>query len=373
VSESEVNPFAASRILVVDDEEQNVRLLERILERAGFTDVRSTTDPFRVPALYAGFQPDLVLLDLHMPKRDGFGVLEDLAPYTAGEQYLPVLMLTGDPSVDAKVRALRIGAKEFLTKPFDVDEVLLRIRGLLETRGMYRSLAEQNAELERRVRERTHALEEAELEILERLAAAAEFRDDDTGQHTQRVGELAARLAAAVGLPDDQAELIRRTAPLHDVGKIGIPDSVLLKRGKLTPAEFEIMKTHTLVGARLLSGGRSALVQMAERIARSHHERWDGKGYPDGLAGEDIPIEARIVSVVDVIDALSHARPYREAWPIERVLDLIRGGRGAHFDPALVDALLGDAFATYFHRLSVAMKVGRSQPRDVPVVAAARS
>jgi putative two-component system response regulator len=362
VSVSETGGLGSARILVVDDEEQNVRVLERILERAGFTDVRSTTDPFRVPSLYATFQPDLVLLDLHMPKRDGFGVLEDLAPFIANERYLPVLMLTGDPSADAKLRALRLGAKDFLTKPFDFDEVLLRIRNLLETRFVYQSIAEQNAELERRVRERTRALEEAELEVLDRLAAAAEYRDDDTGQHTKRVGELAARLATVVGLPVEQVDLLRRAAPLHDVGKIGIPDSVLLKPGKLSPAEFEIMKTHALIGARLLSGGRSALVQMAERIARSHHERWDGKGYPDGLAGEDIPIEARIVSVVDVIDALSHARPYREAWPIERVLDLIRGGRGAHFDPALVDALLGDAFASYFHRLSVGLGARRNPP-----------
>ncbi len=343
----------SARILIVEDEEPNVRLLERILGGAGFTDVRSTTDPFRVSELYVEHQPDLVLLDLRMPGRDGFAVLEDLAALAADERYLPVLILTGDASAGVKVRALSLGAKDFLAKPFDVEEVLLRIRNLLETRSLYRSLEEQNAALECRVRERTRALEETELEVLERLSAAAEFRDDDTGQHTQRVGELAARLAGAIGLPAAQVELIRLAAPLHDVGKIGVPDSVLLKPGKLTPAEFEVMKAHTLVGARLLSGGRSALVTMAERVARSHHERWDGLGYPDGLSGEQIPIEARIVAVVDVLDALSHARPYREAWPMAKVLDLIRAGRGTHFDPTLADALLGDAFASYLHRRAV--------------------
>jgi putative two-component system response regulator len=277
--------FAEARILIVEDEEMNVRLLERILGNAGYVDIRSTTDPFLVPDLYSLFRPDLVLLDLRMPGRDGYGVLEDLATVAAGERFLPVLALTGDASAGAKVRALALGAKDFLAKPFDVEEVLLRIRNLLETRWLYRELEEQNAALERRVIERTRALQETEIEVLERLAAAAEFRDDDTGQHTQRVGDLAARLGAAIGLPEEEVDLLRRAAPLHDVGKIGIPDRVLLKPGKLTPQEFEVMKTHTLVGARLLAGGRSALVRMAERIARSHHERWDGQGYPDGLAG----------------------------------------------------------------------------------------
>ena len=358
------NRFAAARILIVEDEEMNVRLLERILGNAGYVDIRSTTDPFLVPDLYALFRPDLVLLDLRMPGRDGYAVLEDLAGVAGGERFLPVLALTGDTSPAAKVRALALGAKDFLAKPFDVEEVLLRIRNLLETRWLYRELEEQNAELERRVLERTRALQETEIEVLERLAAAAEFRDDDTGQHTHRVGDLAARLGAAVGLPEEEVELLRRAAPLHDVGKIGIPDRVLLKPGKLTPQEFEIMKTHTLVGARLLGGGRSTLVRMAERIARSHHERWDGQGYPDGLAGEAIPIEARIVSIVDVIDALSHARPYREAWPVDKVLALIRAGRGTHFDPQLTDALLGDAFATYFHRLSMKLAAEPAAPRS---------
>jgi putative two-component system response regulator len=193
------------------------------------------------------------------------------------------------------------------------------------------------------VTERRQASESArlgQLEVLERLAAAAEYRDDDTGQHTHRVGTLAADLAKVLGLPAEQVDLVRRAAPLHDVGKIAIPDSILLKPGRLTPEEYTVMQAHALVGARILSGGRSPLVQMAERIARSHHERWDGTGYPDRLAGEQIPLEARIVAVADVYDALTSDRPYRPAWPRERVLAEIAQGAGTHFDPRVARAFL---------------------------------
>jgi putative two-component system response regulator len=331
----------AARVLVVDDEDENLRLIERILTRAGYTDSRQTTDPTRVRDLCGEYDPDLILLDLHMPGRDGFAVLEDLAGRLQATPRVPVLMLTGDSTVEARRRALSLGAQDFLAKPFDADEVVLRIGNLLETRALHRALAEQNALLEHLVQERTRELDGAQLEVLERLAAAAELRDDDTGEHTQRVGAIAARLATRLGLPADEVELIRRAAGLHDIGKIGIPDSILRKPGRLTPTEHEAMKAHTILGAKILAGGRSAAVMMAERIARSHHERWDGTGYPDGMAGEQIPFAARIVAVADVLDALSHARPYRPAWPPEQVAALIRDGRGSHFDPAVVDALLG--------------------------------
>jgi PAS domain S-box-containing protein len=181
---------------------------------------------------------------------------------------------------------------------------------------------------------------EAELEVLARLAAAGEARDDDTGQHTRRVGELAARIGAALGLPLDELELIRLAAPLHDVGKIGIPDAILRKPGRLTPEEFAIMQTHTLIGAAMLADGATRHMRMAETIARSHHERWDGMGYPDGLAGEAIPIAARIVAVADVYDALTHARPYRGAWRRDRVIIRLRRKTGTHFDPQVVEAFL---------------------------------
>jgi putative two-component system response regulator len=330
----------SARILVVDDERANVTLLSRILTRAGYEQVTVTTEPEEVASLFGAFEPDLILLDLHMPKLDGFAVLRQLAPRLNGGGYLPVLMLTGDASHEAKRGALELGVKDFVAKPFEPAEILLRINNLLETRFLYRALESQNAVLETRVDERTRELRESQIEIVERLARAAEIRDDDTGRHTERVGNLSALLAEALGLGRRQVELIRRAALLHDVGKIGIPDSILLKPGGLTASELEVIRSHTVIGARILSGGQSELVKIAERIALSHHERWDGAGYPSGLAGEAIPLEARIIAVADVLDALCHRRPYRPAWPMEKVLAQIARESGRHFDPAVVAALM---------------------------------
>jgi putative two-component system response regulator len=302
---------SVARILIVDDEQANVGVLSQILSRVGYTNLQTTTDPRLVLRLYQEFQPDLILLDLHMPDLDGFAVLEQLTPLIPQGTYLPVLTLTGDARPETRQRALAMGAKDFLTKPFDLTEVLLRIRNLLETRFLHLELQDQNQLLEGKVAERTDDLEMAQIEILDRLAGAAEFRDDDTGQHTRRVAVLAAVLGRRLGSDDTLVDLIRRAAPLHDLGKIGIPDGVLLKPGKLTEHEFELMKTHTTIGARILSGGKSSLIRMAEEIAWSHHERWDGTGYPRGLAGEAIPLAARLVSVADVFDALTrYTRPY---------------------------------------------------------------
>jgi cyclic di-GMP phosphodiesterase len=188
------------------------------------------------------------------------------------------------------------------------------------------------------VAQRTRDLEQARLEILNRLALAAEYRDDDTQEHAWRIGRTCALLALAVGLPEGEAELIRRAAPLHDIGKIGIPDAILLKPGRLSGAEFGVIKTHTTIGAEILSGSRSPLLVLAERIARTHHERWDGRGYPRGLAGEQIPLAGRIVAVADVFDALTHQRPYKEAWPVQQAVSEVLAQAGAQFDPRLVDA-----------------------------------
>lgn len=329
---------SSQRILVIDDQELNIDVLTRILERAGFTNVRSLTDPERFMDVFAEYSPDLVLLDLHMPRRDGFQILKDLAP-SLNETFLPVLILTGDASAESKKSALTHGAKDFLAKPFDQDEVLLRIHNLLETRALYLSLQNHNVELETRVRERTRELEMSQGEVLERLASAAEFRDGETSRHTERVGELSGLIARALGFSDDYAEKIKFAGRLHDIGKIGIPDSILLKPGKLTPEEFAVMASHTAIGARILSGGSSEVVMLAERIALSHHEKWDGRGYPHRLKGIEIPIEARIVSVADVLDALSHPRPYRAEWPRSSVVGLIQRGAGSQFDPEVVRAL----------------------------------
>ena len=333
-------PAARARIVVVDDQEANLRLLRHILHRAGYPEVETTSDPHAALALCERFQPDLVLLDLHMPRLDGFAVLEQLRRATTREIYLPVLMLTGDATTEAKLRALASGATDFLAKPFDATEVMLRIRNLLETRSLYRQLRNQNTALESRIRERTRDLEDAQREILERLADAGEFRDDDTGRHTHRVGELAAAIARELGLSAEMCMIVRQSAPLHDVGKIGIPDHILLKAGPLTAEEHDVMKSHTTIGARILGNGRSSLIRAAEEIALSHHERWDGTGYPQGLAGASIPLVARIVAVADVFDALTHDRPYRPAWPTPRAAAEIEAGRGTHFAPEVVDAFL---------------------------------
>jgi putative two-component system response regulator len=329
----------SGRILIVDDQEQNIRLLARILAKAGYDDVASTSNSDEALSLFTKFKPDLVLLDLHMNGKDGFQVLEEIM-LQSGDGYLPVLMITADDSAEVKRHALALGAKDFVGKPFDSGEVLLRINNLLETHFLYRRLRGQNAELEGKVAERTRELEQSQLEVLERLAAAVEFRDDDTGNHTRRVGHVSALIAAELGLDPISSELIRRAAPLHDIGKVGIPDSILLKAGPLTAEEFEIMKTHTVIGSRMLSKGRSELVRVSQRVARSHHEWWDGSGYPDRVSGQSIPLEARIVAIADFLDALTHERPYRPARGIDETLGEIRRRAGSHFDPTVAKALL---------------------------------
>jgi putative two-component system response regulator len=328
-----------ARILIVDDQEQNISLLRRILARAGYENIASTTIPAEVRSLKEQFQPDLVLLDLHMGDMNGFQVLQELVTEPGGADHLPVLMITADDSAEVKRRALALGAKDFIRKPFDSAEVLLRIRNLLETRFLYQTLRDQNSELERKVIERTKELEESRLEVLERLAVAVEFRDDDTGNHTKRVAEVSATLAEAIGLPPATVELIRRAAPLHDIGKVAIPDNILLKAGPLTAPEFATMKTHTVIGSVMLADGRSELVRVSQRIARSHHEWWDGSGYPDKTSREAIPLEARIVAIADFLDALTHDRPYRPAWSLADTLEEIAARAGIHFDPKIAGAL----------------------------------
>jgi putative two-component system response regulator len=336
-----LNPRHAldARILVVDDEEANVALLERLLGMAGYRNVVSTIDPRKVRGLLNEFRPDLILLDLLMPHLDGFAVMEMLASEVPADSYLPVLVLTADATRETRRRALAGGAKDFLTKPLDVDEVLLRIANMLDIRYLHLQLQGEKEALEDRVQERTQELEDSYIDTFERLALAAEYRDDDTGQHTLRVGRMAALLAQELGLPTKDVELLTRAAGLHDVGKIGIPDDILLAPRKLTIEEFEVVKTHTVIGAKILAGSRSPLLSMAEEIAWSHHERWDGRGY-GGLAGEEIPLYGRITTVADVFDALTHKRPYKEAWPLDEAIAEISRQRGEQFDPRVVDAFV---------------------------------
>lgn len=330
----------SANFLIVDDQAYNVSLLERILSRAGFTNWRSTTNPLELEALYDDFAPDIVLLDLHMPEMDGYAALNMLRSKISEQQYLPILVLTADVSGEAKQRALVGGANDFLTKPFDKTEVVLRITNLLKTRYLHLQLQQHNVQLEKRVAERTKELEQAKTEILELLGRSSEYRDDVTEQHTQRVGQLAGRIARELGLQESEAELIRLASPLHDIGKIGIPDRILLKPGRFTDEEFEQMKAHTSIGASILEGSRFPVLQIAKVIALSHHERWDGTGYPLGLKGENIPLAGRIVAIADFYDALTHERPYKKAWTHEEAMTEIRERRGSFFDPEVVDAFL---------------------------------
>jgi cyclic di-GMP phosphodiesterase len=340
-------------IVAVDDEESNLLLLQRILERAGYTDVHVTTEPSRVPGMFVELRPDLVLLDLHMPVMDGFELMDRLAPLTGDGNDVPFLVLTADATDETKRRALSAGARDFLTKPLDQIELLLRVRNLLHAKQLHDRLREHNAELEHKVAERTRDLDQARVEVLERLALAAEYRDDDTQEHAWRIGRISALMAAKLGLPDPDVELIARAALLHDIGKIGIPDVILLKPGRLTDEEFEFIKTHTRIGAEILARSRSPLLRLAERVALAHHERWDGLGYPSGLHGEMIPVAGRIVAVADVFDALTHARPYKPAWPVDDAVGEIVSQAGRQFEPGVVGAFAALDHSTLLSRVTV--------------------
>jgi putative two-component system response regulator len=327
--------FPAARILVADDQELNVLVLEQLLAAAGYAFVRSTTVSTTVPGLVAEMRPDLIALDLHMPLMDGFELLERLAAEPAASD-VPIVVLTADGTDESKRRALRLGARDFLTKPLDPLEVILRVRNHLATRFAHLQLQQANEHLEARVRARTRDLELANMEMLDRLARAAEYRDDQTGRHTVRVGRFAAHLALATGLSHDEVRRIREVAPLHDLGKIGVPDAILLKHGPLDDHEWHVMRSHARLGARVLAGGTSDRVRLAHDVARYHHERWDGRGY-EGLAGTAIPFAARLVAVADVFDALTHERPYKHAWDPEEARTEIIRGRAGMFDPDLVE------------------------------------
>lgn len=325
------------RILVVDDDPANTTLLARLLGARGYGDVLVTNESTAAAELCRRMQPDLVLLDLHMPEVGGLELLRRLPAETRGVP-LPILVLTADTTREARRAALGAGARDFVTKPFDPDEVGLRVGNLLQTRGLAATLRRHRDELEQRVARRTEELELARLETLERLAVAAEFRDDDTGEHTRRVARTACLLARALRVPEADVERLGLAAPLHDVGKIAVPDAVLLKPGSLTRAEHQLVQSHVLVGEQILGGSSSPVLQTAAEIALHHHERWDGRGYPAGLAGNEVPLPARLVAVADVFDALTHRRPYKDAWPVADAVAEILDQAAGHFDPDVVAA-----------------------------------
>ena len=325
------------KLLLVEDEDAQILILKTILKREGFTHVTVEQDSRRAAEVVRMLEPDLILLDLNMPHLSGFDVMEVLH---AGGNTSPILMLTADARPEVKRRALGGGAKDFLNKPFDSAEVILRVTNLLESRRAQQDLARANSSLEEQVRKRTQQLEQTQVEMLVRLARAAEYRDDQSGEHVWRVSQLSAKIGAELGLESSRVEMLTRAARLHDVGKIAIPDGVLMKPSRLTPEEFAVIKTHTTVGAQLLSGGRSPLMRLAETIALTHHERWDGKGYPQGLSGKDIPLEGRIMAVADTVDAMSHDRAHQRATSLAEVMLEIENQSGKQFDPDVVEALV---------------------------------
>ncbi|BDQ38658.1 two-component system response regulator [Pseudodesulfovibrio nedwellii] len=329
----------SSSILIVDDNPTNIALLEDILEEEGYDNYTSTTDPRMVVELHAKEKFDLLLLDIRMPYMNGIEVMLALRDQNQSD-YLPILVLTAQTDQQTRQRALEAGAKDFLTKPFDHWEVLLRIRNMLVTRHYYKRQVVRGDLLEEQVRERTRALSEAQLEIVRRLGRAGEYRDNETGAHVIRMSKVAEILARGLGLENEMCERILHASPMHDVGKIAIPDAILLKPGPLDKAEWEIMKGHTTFGSDIMGDHPSDVILMASELALCHHEWWNGNGYPNGLKGENIPLCARIATVSDVFDALMSHRPYKEPWPVEKAVAYIKESSGTQFDPTVVEVFL---------------------------------
>jgi len=328
-----------AKILIIDDDEISVRILKETFSKAGYKNITSINDPRLALKLYKELDPDLLILDLNMPYLSGFDVMKQLTSINI-DGYLPIVVLSNEESQDIRSSALEAGARDFLNKPYDRVEVLIRFRNLIEVRLLHNEIRDQNKSLENKVRQRTQEVYETQRDVINRLARAVEYRDSETGLHIVRMSHYAACLADEAGLSNEECGLILMASPLHDIGKIGIPDSILQKPGKLTPEEWEIMKTHTVIGGELLSGGNSEFLNLAKEIALTHHEKWDGSGYPEGLKEKGIPLCGRICGLCDVFDALMTCRPYKRAWTVEETLDVIKEGKGTHFDPELVEHFL---------------------------------
>ncbi len=340
-----------TRILVVDDEAINRELLEAILTGLGY-ETEMAADGFEALAKLK-LDIDLVLCDLMMPGMDGFEVVEKIREDPAHSD-LPICMVTSLSGQEQRLRAVEAGANDFIAKPVDRFEVEVRVRALLRVKEAQDALKRYQEELEETVERRTVALREAlqemteaqrdahsaHVETIERLAIAAEYKDEDTANHIHRMSHYSHIVALELQLPPKACEVLLHASPMHDVGKLGIPDGILLKPGKLEADEWEVMKTHTTIGGRILSDSSSELLRIGEVIALTHHEKWDGSGYPRGLTGDEIPIEGRVTAIADVFDALTSRRPYKEPFSVETSLGIIEEGRGAHFQPEVVDAFM---------------------------------
>jgi putative two-component system response regulator len=329
----------SSRILIVDDEPVNLKLLDKMLRAEGYTNLVSIADPRKVLETYCAEPTDLILLDINMPYLDGYEVMAQLKEL--GDPLLPpILVLTAQAGKEFLMRALNEGARDFLSKPFNRYELLARVRNLLDAHMALRLTFDQKGVLEELVRKRTAEVVQSRLEIVQRLGRASEYRDNETGWHILRMSHCAALLARQIGWNEERCDLMLYTSTMHDLGKIGISDTILLKPARLTPEERAIMETHTTIGAGILGGSTIELLETARVIALTHHEKWDGSGYPHRLAGTDIPIEGRITAIVDVFDALTSVRPYKKAWPVDEAVEDMRQHSGTHFDPELVEHFL---------------------------------
>src|SRR3972149_5775580 len=347
--------------MIVDDEAMNIKILRRLLELEGFTSFVTTSDSPTAVSLIRHEQPDVVLLDLMMPFVSGLDILNEVRGDEA-IAFIPIVILTAVTDRETRVRAVELGATDFLNKPIDTSELVQRVWNVLAVKAYQDQLREVNNNLEAAVRQRTAELESSRRDLIHCLARAAEYRDDDTGQHVLRVGRYARLIGPALEMPGELVETLEHAALLHDIGKIGIPDSVLLKPGRLSEEEFAVMqkhpgfgkriltaysseeeravRRHAEVGAFILEVGSSRIIDMARVIALTHHERWDGSGYPLGLKGTDIPLVGRVTAVADVFDPLSSRRSYKKAFPLDECFQIMRDSRGTHFDPEVLDAFL---------------------------------
>lgn len=355
-------------IFLIDDSRSMLTAMQQAVasvdncSQASFLEPQAALDAMRETP------PDLVLVDYDMPVLNGIEVIQRIRsePKTAA---IPVIMITANTDDGIKMRAMEAGATEFLSKPFDYAELSIRVRNLLAIRAEQIALAKRARKLQQKFEEAMARVERREEEIIWRLSRAMGCRDGDTGSHLDRVALISRLIAEELGFDRKQARVIFLATPLHDVGKLAVRDAILMKPGRLTPEEFAEMQLHTEFGSEILKDSSSELIQTAQRIAASHHEKWDGSGYPNGLKGTDIPIEARIVAVADVFDALCSQRPYKPAWPKDRALQEIVDGSGRHFDPACVAAFrrrwaeistLFDAAAEDIAPQPVAEKVARA-------------
>jgi putative two-component system response regulator len=351
-----------SKIMVLDDEPMNIKVVKRLLELEGYSRFVTATDSTTALTLLRNERPDILLLDLMMPHVSGLEILRQVRGDDA-LSFIPVIILTAVTDRETKLQALELGATDFLGKPLDPSELAVRVRNVLAFKAYQNRLQDYSHDLENAVRRRTAELEASRRDVIHCLARAAEYRDDDTGFHISRVGKYVHVIAAALGMSAEDADVLEQASQLHDVGKIGIPDEILLKSGKLTSDEFSrmqkhcgfakhilhaasneeetLIRRHTEVGAKILGCGTSPVLALAERIALTHHEWWDGTGYPFKLAGEDIPLEGRITAIADVFDALSSKRCYKDAMPLDKCFTIMQSERGTHFDPKLLDIFLG--------------------------------